>query len=330
MGITMSAAACRPPTATPPLRRRSAGGAAAAPVVRAASTSTAAPPRFTNASRRGGGGRRSVHAVVTAMSDRASTSPQGGEAREDQAPPRPFTRLDLEHMLRAVELSDGAAGLCQPHPKSGCVLVGARGTCVAEAFQFGQGGVRAEVFAAEAAAGAAVGGIAYLNLEPVHGPSAGEDAAVGALVASGVARVVIGILHPVAGTRGEAAAALRAAGVAVHVLSDCGGGATVGAAAAGAAAGVAAVGAGPAGTTAAAVGTAAAEGIVALAAKTAGAKAGESGGGETARNGVTGVEEVAPSESDSSAESAELEAAAVAACRTCNRAVLYRCATGRA
>ena len=40
---------------------------------------------------------------------------------------------------------------------------------------------------------------AYLNLEPVHGPYAGESASVDALRASGVARVVVGLLHPLAG-----------------------------------------------------------------------------------------------------------------------------------
>ena len=81
-------------------------------------------------------------------------------------------------MLRAVELSESSARLCQPHPKSGCVLTNASGDRIAEAFQFSGGGRRAEVIAVEAvenaAAGGAKGGIAYLNLEPVHGPSAGE------------------------------------------------------------------------------------------------------------------------------------------------------------
>ena len=94
------------------------------------------------------------------------------------------------------------------------------GDVAAEAFQMGQGGTRAEILAERDAAGAARGGVAYLNLEPVHGPSAGEDAAVAALVDAGVARCVVGIEHPVAGVRGQAVAALRAAGVTVDVLRE--------------------------------------------------------------------------------------------------------------
>ena len=58
---------------------------------------------------------------------------------------------------------------------------------------------------------------AYLNLEPVHGPYAGESASVDALRASGVARVVVGLLHPLAGLRGHAVAALQSAGLQVRL-----------------------------------------------------------------------------------------------------------------
>jgi pyrimidine deaminase RibD-like protein len=54
---------------------------------------------------------------------------------------------------------------------------------------------------------------AYLNLEPVHGLLAGESASVKALCASGVSRVVVGLLHPLAGLRGQGVAALQAAGL---------------------------------------------------------------------------------------------------------------------
>jgi pyrimidine deaminase RibD-like protein len=64
---------------------------------------------------------------------------------------------------------------------------------------------------------------AYLNLEPVHGPYAGESASVEALRASGVARVVVGLLHPLARLRRQAVAALQAAGLQVcRPLTRCG------------------------------------------------------------------------------------------------------------
>jgi pyrimidine deaminase RibD-like protein len=61
---------------------------------------------------------------------------------------------------------------------------------------------------------------AYLNLEPVHGVSAGESASVGALCASGVTRVVVGLLHPLPRLRGQAVAALQAAGIRVDVPEE--------------------------------------------------------------------------------------------------------------
>jgi diaminohydroxyphosphoribosylaminopyrimidine deaminase/5-amino-6-(5-phosphoribosylamino)uracil reductase len=43
---------------------------------------------------------------------------------------------------------------------------------------------------------------------------------VSALVSSGVSRVVVGLLHPLMHLRGQAAAALRAAGIPVDVLQQ--------------------------------------------------------------------------------------------------------------
>jgi len=61
---------------------------------------------------------------------------------------------------------------------------------------------------------------AYLNIEPVHGPCAGESAGVEALQQCGVTRVVLGLLHPLPRLRGQAHAALLAAGLRVDVLSQ--------------------------------------------------------------------------------------------------------------
>jgi diaminohydroxyphosphoribosylaminopyrimidine deaminase/5-amino-6-(5-phosphoribosylamino)uracil reductase len=61
---------------------------------------------------------------------------------------------------------------------------------------------------------------AYLNLEPVHGVSAGESASVSALCASGVKRVVVGLLHPLPRLRGQAVAALQSAGMQVDVPDE--------------------------------------------------------------------------------------------------------------
>ena len=56
------------------------------------------------------------------------------------------------------------------------------------------------------AAGAAKGGVAFVNLEPrfgvhpVHGAVDGAEEEVQALLSSGVERVVVGLSHPVPGT----------------------------------------------------------------------------------------------------------------------------------
>ena len=152
--------------------------------------------------------------VAAALSD-----PPGAPSRSQSAR-FTFTDDDLAHVLRAAELSHGSDGLVQPHPRSGCVLLDSAGAVVARTFQMGQGGVRSEVLAAREAGARADGGVAYLNLEPAHGPAVGEDAAVDALVRSRVSRVVVGILHPVAGVRGRAVAALRDTGVRVDVLGE--------------------------------------------------------------------------------------------------------------
>jgi diaminohydroxyphosphoribosylaminopyrimidine deaminase/5-amino-6-(5-phosphoribosylamino)uracil reductase len=68
------------------------------------------------------------------------------------------------------------------------------------------------------AGGAARGATAYLNLE--CGDCHGDAAAIRALAHSGVARVVLGLRHPLPHLRGRAVAALRAADVAVDILGE--------------------------------------------------------------------------------------------------------------
>jgi diaminohydroxyphosphoribosylaminopyrimidine deaminase/5-amino-6-(5-phosphoribosylamino)uracil reductase len=81
-----------------------------------------------------------------------------------------------------------------------------------------QGTEAPECQAARQAGGAARGGTAYLSLE--SGDCHGDRAAVDALLAAGVARVVVGLRHPLPHLRGVAVTALRAAGVAVLVLGE--------------------------------------------------------------------------------------------------------------
>ena len=109
-------------------------------------------------------------------------------------------------------------GETQPHPNAACVLTDATGHVVAEAHLCAQGTEAPEVQAVRSVNGNARGGTAYLNLET--GDCHGENAGINALLSSGVARVVIGLRHPLVALRGTAIDALRAAGLTVAVFSE--------------------------------------------------------------------------------------------------------------
>ena len=140
------------------------------------------------------------------------------ERPPDRSSPPPLAGTDLQHLLRAAAVSQQPIGQTQPHPYAGCVLVSAAGVPLAEASQWAQGTAPPERQVVLAAGSAARGATAYLNLET--GDCHGDQAAVDALVEAGVARVVVGLRHPLPHLRGGAIAALRAAGVAVAVLGE--------------------------------------------------------------------------------------------------------------
>lgn len=150
---------------------------------------------------------------------------------------------ECELVVRAASLALRARGRVSPHPWAGCVLATAEmgedepGEAIgwdqpgdvhqvlAEAWQEGQGGRTCEELAVQAAKTSQVrqgkrGITAFLNLEPSHGNAAGTTAAVDALVAIGVKRVIIGIALPLPGLRMSAVEALKAQGVDVHVLEE--------------------------------------------------------------------------------------------------------------
>ncbi|EFJ23954.1 hypothetical protein SELMODRAFT_102410 [Selaginella moellendorffii] len=129
--------------------------------------------------------------------------------------------FDSFHMLRAAELADGSAGHTAPHPNSACVIARSE-KVVGEAFLYGQGTRCAEIQAVEMAGELSRGATAYLNLEP--GDCHGDDTAIKALKQSGVARVVVGLQHPLKHHSGKAIAALRGLGIPVDVLEKHGDG----------------------------------------------------------------------------------------------------------
>eukprot|EP00884_Botryococcus_braunii_P000245 jgi/Botrbrau1/10220/Bobra.0362s0010.1 len=135
-----------------------------------------------------------------------------------RVPPENVTDEDAGYLIAAAALADSSAGLTQPHPNAGCVLVGADGRVLAETFQRAQGTESAELQAVRLVGEGARGCTAYLNLET--GDCHGEDASVKALLQAGVSRVVVGLRHPLTHLRGQAILALQRNGVHVEVAGE--------------------------------------------------------------------------------------------------------------
>jgi diaminohydroxyphosphoribosylaminopyrimidine deaminase / 5-amino-6-(5-phosphoribosylamino)uracil reductase len=123
--------------------------------------------------------------------------------------------VDAERwMRRALELAERGRRTVSPNPLVGCVLV-RDGVVVGEGWHERAGGPHAEVVALAAAGPAAAGATAFVTLEPcAHIGRTGPCAT--ALVAAGVARVVVALADPNPVAAGGAEV-LRAAGVPVEV-----------------------------------------------------------------------------------------------------------------
>ena len=122
---------------------------------------------------------------------------------------------DLGWMDGALALAARGIGLTAPNPVVGAVVVqGDR--IVGQGAHVRAGGPHAEVAALAEAGPAAAGATCYVTLEPCahHGRT---PPCADALVAAGVARVVVATIDPNPRVRGAGLARLRAAGVAVRV-----------------------------------------------------------------------------------------------------------------
>lgn len=133
-----------------------------------------------------------------------------------------FTDVDRDMMQRCLSLARKALGRTAPNPLVGSVIVKG-GQIVGEGFHPGAGQPHAEVFALKAAGDRAQGATIYVNLEPCNHygrtPPCSE-----ALVAAGVAKVVVGMVDPDPRVSGGGIARLRAAGIEVVVgveEADC-------------------------------------------------------------------------------------------------------------
>ena len=123
--------------------------------------------------------------------------------------------LDLWHMRRALELALRGEGHVEPNPMVGCVV--ARGAeIIGEGWHRRFGEPHAEVEALRMAGGRAAGATLYVTLEPCchFGKT---PPCTRAVLAAGVARVVVAQLDPFPQVQGRGVAELRAAGVPVDV-----------------------------------------------------------------------------------------------------------------
>ena len=128
---------------------------------------------------------------------------------------------DVEHMRRALAQAATVRSTTAPNPWVGCVVVaaGRRPRTAATVFAGATappGGPHAEVAALAAAGEAARGATLYVTLEPCAHQGR-TPPCTDAIIAAGVARVVVGIEDPDDRVAGRGIAALRAAGVEVTV-----------------------------------------------------------------------------------------------------------------
>jgi diaminohydroxyphosphoribosylaminopyrimidine deaminase/5-amino-6-(5-phosphoribosylamino)uracil reductase len=121
---------------------------------------------------------------------------------------------DSVWMARALHLAERGLYTTSPNPRVGCVLV-KDGVVVGEGWHERAGEPHAEVHALRAAGSQARGAVAYVTLEPCSHQGRTPPCAP-ALIAAGVARVVVAVLDPNPLVAGQGIAKLRAAGVAVE------------------------------------------------------------------------------------------------------------------
>jgi diaminohydroxyphosphoribosylaminopyrimidine deaminase / 5-amino-6-(5-phosphoribosylamino)uracil reductase len=131
-----------------------------------------------------------------------------------------FSPAEQAWMREALTLAERAIGLCEPNPRVGCVIVAADGERVlCRGHTQAAGDAHAEVMALRdaAAQGASLrGATAYVSLEPCahHGRT---PPCCDALVAAGLARVVVAVGDPNPLVAGAGVGRLRAGGVQVDV-----------------------------------------------------------------------------------------------------------------
>lgn len=127
---------------------------------------------------------------------------------------------DRALMQQALALAQRSLTLSNPNPRVGCVLVNAGGSVIGQGHTQQAGGPHAEVMAlrdAQARGHSTAGATAHVTLEPCshHGRT---PPCCDALLAAGVARVVVATTDPNPRVAGQGIKRLRAGGVRVDLL----------------------------------------------------------------------------------------------------------------
>lgn len=130
-----------------------------------------------------------------------------------------LSAVDRALLQRCIDLAEQAIGLSDPNPRVGCVLHNAAGLLAGEGFTQQAGGPHAEVMALRAAATAGHdlrGGTAWVSLEPCAHQGR-TPPCCDALIAVGLARVVVATTDPFPQVAGQGFARLRTAGIQVEL-----------------------------------------------------------------------------------------------------------------
>ena len=131
----------------------------------------------------------------------------------------PLRPVDQRLLLQSIALAQGSIGLSEPNPRVGCVIYDASEQLAGEGCTQHAGGPHAEAMALRQAAATGrslAGGTAWVSLEPCahHGRT---PPCADALIAVGLARVVVATTDPFNQVAGRGIARLRAAGLTVDL-----------------------------------------------------------------------------------------------------------------
>ncbi len=126
--------------------------------------------------------------------------------------------FDISLLQQAARLAVNGHGTAEPNPLVGCIITNNKGEIVGDGYHEQFGEAHAEITALKKAGNQAIGGTAYITLEPCnhHGKT---PPCSHALLQSNIKRVVIGVRdpHPVASGGAEF---LRSNGVDVEIVNN--------------------------------------------------------------------------------------------------------------